>query len=382
MALGDWIKAGDADNRWRVALGYLLAEEGNLKEAIDRFEAVAAADELGPSEWRTLADWYQAVNRRPDYERSKVEIYKAADEWRLNQWIGAKSQPWFNNQGQLPSHLDDEVVLAFRALLSKSANPQQYIGYQLRQLYNACHDFRLLSCLAESIPGHTAGQIYPYLQSARGVIDEIREEAAVDSLVEQIAELRKKATNDVDRRAFDLLEAMTERRAAELRNQPGPHVDKAVAALESAFKRQWSPGEERLMADYLAALGKIPQEKLAAEQIRQLEAFYNDAKPNTQQRLDMACAWARALWSYDRRQPALDLLQSEVDRYAISPPLPLGEGTEVRGMLLAKLTRRRVARTALTLALSRRERGNPCANNKSSRTTSLTSIRPASIPRR
>ncbi len=329
-ALGDWIKAGDADNRWRVALGYLLAEEGNLKEAIARFEAVSAADELGPAEWRVLADWYQAVNRRTEHDSAKVEIYKTAEEWRLNQWISAKSQPWFNNQGQLPAHLDDEVVLAYRALLSKSANPQQYISYQLRELYKACRDFRLLSCLAESIPGHTAGQIYPYLQSARGVIDEIREEAAVDSLVEQIAELRKKATTDVDRRAFDLLEAMTERRAAELRNQPGPHVNKAVAALERAFKRQWSPGEERLMADYLAALGRIPQEKLAAEQLRQLEAFYNDAKPNMQQRLDMACAWARALWSYDRRQPALDLLQSEVDRYAISPPLPLGEGQGVR----------------------------------------------------
>ncbi len=114
-ALDDWIKAGDADNRWRVAQGYLLAEEGNLKDAISRFEAVAAADELGPGEWRTLADWYQAVNRRKDYERAKVEIYKTAEESRLNQWINGQIQPWLNNQGQLPSHLDDEVVLAFRA---------------------------------------------------------------------------------------------------------------------------------------------------------------------------------------------------------------------------------------------------------------------------
>ena len=123
---------------------------------------------------------------------------------------------------------------------------------------------------------------------------------------------------------------MTERREAELRNQPGPHVDKAVAALQRAFKRQWSPGEERLMAEFLAALGAIPQEKLAAEQLRQLEAFYSNSKPDSQQRLDMACAWARALWSYNRRQPALDLLQSEVDRYGIGSPLLPGEGQGVR----------------------------------------------------
>ncbi len=314
-ALSAWIKGGDADNRWRVALGYLLAEQGRLAEAIAHFEAVAGADELGPGEWQSLADWYQAVNRRADYERAKIEIYKTAEEWRLNQWLYGQMQPWVYNQGQLPSQLDPEVVLAFHALLSKSANPQNYIGYQLRELYKACRDFRLLSCLADSIAGHTGGQIYPYLQSAKGVIDEIREEAAVDSLTERIAELQTKATTDVDRRAFDLLEAMTERRAAELRNQPGPHVGKAVAALQRAFKRHWSPGEERLMANFLAALGVIPQERLAAEQLRELEAFYNNAKPDTQQRLDMACTWARALWSYNRRQQALDLLESEVDRY-------------------------------------------------------------------
>ena len=198
-----------------------------------------------------------AMNRRADYENAKVENFKVIEEWRLDQWIRVKCSPGSYSQGQLPSQLDPEVVLAFRALLAKSANPQNYIGYHLRELYRACRDFRLLSCLADSIPGHTAGQIYPYLQAARSVIDEIRDEAAVDSLAEQIAELRKQAKTDVDRRAFDLLEAMTERRAAELRNQPGPHVDKAVAALQRACKRQWSPGEA-------TADGRFPRRRWAA----------------------------------------------------------------------------------------------------------------------
>ena len=47
-----------------------------------------------------------------------------------------------------------------------------------------------------------------------------------------------------------------------------------------------------------------------------MEAFYNMAQPDTQQRLDMACAWARALWSYNRRQQVLDLLDAEINRYA------------------------------------------------------------------
>ena len=80
--LKEWIKAGDADNRWRVALGYLLAEQGKLAEAIGLFEAVAADDELGPGEYRTLADWYMAVNRRADYEKARVENFKVMDEWQ------------------------------------------------------------------------------------------------------------------------------------------------------------------------------------------------------------------------------------------------------------------------------------------------------------
>ena len=47
-----------------------------------------------------------------------------------------------------------------------------------------------------------------------------------------------------------MLEALVERRAAELVNQPGPHRDKTLAALERSFKRVWSPGEPRLMITY------------------------------------------------------------------------------------------------------------------------------------
>ena len=60
-------------------------------------------------------------------------------------------------------------------------------------------------------------------------------------------------------RALDLLELLVERRAAELQNQPGPHVQRALAAMRRAWKRDWSPGEPRLMADLLASLGTISQ---------------------------------------------------------------------------------------------------------------------------
>ena len=61
QSLEAWVKAGDADNRWRQALAYLLAEQGRLEQAIELFEAIRASDELGPTDYRTLADWYMAV---------------------------------------------------------------------------------------------------------------------------------------------------------------------------------------------------------------------------------------------------------------------------------------------------------------------------------
>ena len=49
-----------------------------------------------------------------------------------------------------------------------------------------------------------------------------------------IQQARKGATSAVDSRALDLLELMVERRAAEVQNQPGQHVPRALAALQRA----------------------------------------------------------------------------------------------------------------------------------------------------
>ena len=112
--------------------------------------------------------------------------------------------------------------------------------------------------LPDGVIGHTAGKVYPFLQGMSGVIGEVRDEATADQIVERIKAVRLLAKTPVDQRALDLLELMVERRAAELQNQPGPHADKALAALERAFKREWSAGEPRLMADFLGGARRDP----------------------------------------------------------------------------------------------------------------------------
>jgi hypothetical protein len=350
QSLRTWITADGPINRWRLSLGYLLAERGKLTDAIPLFEAVAANDELGPAEYRTLADWYMAANRRTDYDRALINAYKAIEEWQLRNLLDRRLRPWQQRSGRVPSELDKEVLLVFAALFEKSGQPQNHVGL-VQQFYRETRDFRLLEGLADAVVGHTAGKVYPFLQSLSSVLSEVRDEATADAIVEHLSKVRQRAKTAVDQRALDLLEALVERRAAEVLNRPGPHVDKALAALRRAFQREWTPGEPRLMADLLASLGQITQEKLAAEQVRQLDTLYQQAaqawrgspdpaetpdrrvsgesgrppvgsvarsgdRPQPEiDRLHIALRLANAHWSYNRRDAAIDLLQLELREF-------------------------------------------------------------------
>ncbi|MGD0897041.1 MAG: VIT domain-containing protein [Thermoguttaceae bacterium] len=315
-ALASWIEEEGALQRWRVNLAYLLAEQGKLEEAAKLFEAVAAADELGPAEYRTLATWYTVLGNRDSERRAKIAAYKVMEEYRLNQMISYKLRPWQNSGSgsAIPESFDEEVLLMFAALFEKSGAPQNHL-WLLQQFYRETRDFRLLAGLADAVIGHTAGKAYPFLQSMSGTLSEIRDEATADSLVEQIAKVRKKAKTHVDQRALDVLEVQVERRASEVLNQPGPHVDRALAAMQRAFNRDWTPGEPKLMSDVLASLGRISQKPLADEQVRQLVELHKRGDQGTHDRLRMANNLAQAHWNYDRHNAAIDLLVPALEEY-------------------------------------------------------------------
>ncbi len=313
-ALRDWLRDGDPDNRWRLSLGYVLAEQGRIPEAIRLFEGVEFGDTLGPTAYRALADWYLVANRRDDHERATAQAYRTQDENLLSRWLRAKLSPWQRGGRELPSELDREVLTVFAVLFEKSTHPAHYV-YQLQQFYEASRDFRLLAVLADSVIGHSAAKVYPFLIALRPVLQTIHEEATADSLFEHLTKLRAKARTDVDHRALDLLEVHVRRRAAEIKNQPGPHAEAALAALRRAFQRQWGDGEPRLMADFLADLGAVPHKPLAEEQLRQLEALHAMPARGSFDRLHIAHRFASALWGHGRREPAADLLQAALKEF-------------------------------------------------------------------
>jgi tetratricopeptide (TPR) repeat protein len=330
-----WIEEDDPANYWRLALGYLLAEEGRLREASKLFEAVRQADELCARDYRALADWYQVLDRRAEHDRAVTDALKTAPENQLSNWISRKLGPWQRDWSATkqppPRELDREVPLAFVALLEKASQPQNYM-YQLGQFYHATRDFRLLGALADGLIGHTPGQVYPLLEGMGPLLAEIRDEATLDTLVERLGEVRKRVGYPlgapIDRRALDLLELLAERRAAELQNQPGPHAQRALAALQRAWKHDWSPGEPRLMADLLASLGPISQKDLAADQLRLLEGLDRDEGAKSEKsdidRLHIRHALARTYWAYNRREQAIDRLTAALAEYqaAVGGRLP------------------------------------------------------------
>ena len=316
QALRTWLAADEPDHRWRLALGYLLAEQGKFDEAVKQFEAVETVDELNPQHYRALANWYMVLDRRDQHERALVAVFKTMEDRHLHNWLRQKLQPYQRREGQMPEELDKDVLRVFAALLQKADNPHHSLS-QLRGFYRATHDFRLLRSAADAVVGHTAGRVYPFLSQMRSVLDEVRNEATADEMLEHLGVVRERIKTNVDRRAFDLLEMLVERRNAELINQPGPHAEKALAAMQRAFKGDWSSGEPRLMADFLATLGNISQAPLADEQLLQLRALHRQAGKGTVDRLHIAQQLAQTVWGRSRQDEAIDLLQAALDEHRI-----------------------------------------------------------------
>ena len=313
-SLRTWIRTDEDPAMWRLVLGRLLAEQGKIAEAVGLFETVEREAELGPADYTLLADWYMVLDRRGDYERVMVDVFTVTGEDQLRNWLSRRRQQWQSRRDGTPGQLDERVLFAFRALLRKSNMPQNNLSH-LQQFYKVSQDFRLLEGLPETVIGHTAAGVYPYLSGMRSVLTEVRDEATADEILARLIKVRDRAKTPVDRRALDLLEALVERRGAELHNQPGPHTAAALAAMRRAFEHEWAPGERELMADYLRGLGRIAPRELADEQVRQLAQLYRGESPGSFARLKIAHRLAMTVWRYQEHDAALEWLEVALREY-------------------------------------------------------------------
>lgn len=307
------IKPGKAGSAPRVMLAKLYAEMGRLDDAIKEFEAIEAADELTADQYRTLADWYMARNNKEKYQRAKLRLLEVEQEHVLVNRLQQMLQPWSRQQGEMPTGLDPETIPIFTALFKKTAQPGNYVSL-LFSYYTYTHDFRLLECVAEGMTGHTPQQIYPMLEGMNALMNEVRDEATADTLMEQMAKVEGRAKTTVDRRALRFLEMQVKRRASEVLNRPEQWTPSALAAMQKCFTGEWAAGERPLMARLLSRLGAISQKPLADEQLRQLGILHQEEK-DTAFRFEIAMYHAETLWCYEKRAEAVDVLEAALNEF-------------------------------------------------------------------
>ncbi len=316
-----WIQTDEYVTTWRWLLGRLAAERGELDEAIGLFEKIEKDSQLAPADYTALANWYLARDDKAKYKRARVEALKAVQEYQLIHYVGQGRSRWNRDDVPLPSELDEQVLFAFQALFEKSNHPGNSL-YELREFYRACRDFRLLQMIPDSVVGRTPQQVYSFLSQLRTtVLEDVRKEATADEILARIEELRKGDLTTIDLRALDLLEALTERQSAEVLNQPGPHIQAAVAALKRAFDRDWADGEGRQMSQLLHSMGHLQQTELAAEQFRQMEELYRRETAGTDDRL--FCGWYLAdvkYGSYGKRDEGLKQMEIAIREYEQTHP--------------------------------------------------------------
>lgn len=312
--LRKWIRDDRQTAPWRLSLARLLAEQGRLDEAVRLYKAVEHEDELRPSEYRSLSDWYLALDKRDEYEDAKFLYYATMRESSVNQLLNQQISRYQATDGTAPATLDTDILLMVKALLEKSSYPANYL-YQVRNLYATTKDFRLFRSVPIAALGQTAGHTYNMVANCQYAFTVVMEEATVDEIVELLRSTRDQAESAVDRRALDLMEVVAERRAIELQNQAGPHVKPALAALKRAFDHEWADGEHAMMMGFLTNLGTMPQDELAAEQRRQMKQLYAWAQAGTFDRLQMASHYANMLWNYKRQQDALLELEAAIAEF-------------------------------------------------------------------
>lgn len=323
--LRGWVQDDTKNVAWRLSLAKIRAERGDVPEAIALFEGVRKEVPLGPGDLALLTDLYLAADRKPDYEKARLEKFQQIEEWRLSNTISQLQ----NRLQQHGGDVNDNLLLMFEALFAKASSPENYL-YHLRTVYQATRDFRVLRMVPDLVTGRTREVEYRILQNLDGQVLWDLKEAAADELLVRLRELRAEtekvletlpadAQGDgaedklaarrarlLDLRALNLIEGLVERRSSEVPNQGGVHAETALAAFRRAFDGQWEPGERKMMATVLRNLGRVQHLPLIEEQLRELDELARQSEPLSNDFLLITADLAHVLyWHYGTAPEAI-----------------------------------------------------------------------------
>ncbi|MCG8649281.1 MAG: hypothetical protein MI861_05585, partial [Pirellulales bacterium] len=128
-----WIRTDPVPTSWQNLLARLLAERGQIDEAIALMETVEKNSLLTAEDYRVLAGWYLVSDQRQQFDRSSKAAFLAMGERAIHRWLRQQHQRW-TKAAAPPTELDEKVLLAFEALFEKSTRPERYLD-DLRDHY-------------------------------------------------------------------------------------------------------------------------------------------------------------------------------------------------------------------------------------------------------
>ncbi len=300
-------------NRWLVAYGYILAEQGKLKKAVDTFEKADQNDELSSSDHRALSNLYMALDRKEKYRDSRIETYSVMNEWELQSHLSNSFRRHRRSGDTIPEEITEEELLQFSALFRKTSQPVQHIPL-LQQYYRETKDFRLLQIFPDAIRGQSAAKIYDLLCNIHSLLDLIGDEATCDRIQKELAAERKQTGSTIDKRALSLLEFLVQHRAAEQAHGAGPHVKAALSALKDAFKAKRQEGEEELMARFLESAREVVP-GIREELLRQLEALHEAASRGSRERFKIGISRGTSLWDNKKTSESLAVMEASIEEF-------------------------------------------------------------------
>ncbi len=294
---------------WVKALAYFNAEKSRLEQAAALFKRLEAIDELSPSDVLKLADWQIALDQRENAEASVKRAFYLKNENELNQWIHSHNYtlPW--PRGGVSKGFDPRVPWAYSMLLKKARNPNTY-NWRLRSMYNSTKDFRVLACLADSLHGHSALNIYGILQTCNSIMERVNEEATCDRLVKRIDELLKSTEKEIDKRGLHYLLYLTETQASRQSQGGRDHMNRAIASLRLAIPDKLRRGEAKLLSDLLQVRRHNTPKELAKVKIELLNKVYRLSLGDLWARFHVGEKLAESYWNAQQKQKAIDTFEA------------------------------------------------------------------------
>jgi Vault protein inter-alpha-trypsin domain/von Willebrand factor type A domain len=361
--LEEWIEPDRVESTWRVALAYLRAERGEVREAVKLLEEVAGYEELTDAGYQDLADWLFVLGedkRRDEVLRERIDRLSVRS-------LGIQFQTSVERLDRdsvegATAAIEPETVLLARALLRRSPRPTDWLDTVLGA-YQASKDFRLLDCLADGVVGHSPGAVYELLEEFSGsFLDQVHEEATLDELTARIFLGFTDAETDTDRRGLRLLLALSEGRAANVKDEPGPHGRAALDALQAAFPGSFETGERGLLATFLANLDSGGNEAVDAERLRQLRLLLGGTSDPVA-RWPIAQDLATVEWECGDQDRAIDTLTAELPAYreACGGALDLESRDAVESLVFYLGSRGRFEEAERLLADEEKRQSSPLA---------------------